>query len=68
MRALMTSAPSDRSGGASGIVAMARLSGQATGAALAALALGMGGGPALAAGLAATFALLGSVASVLRLR
>jgi MFS transporter, DHA2 family, multidrug resistance protein len=70
MRALMTSAPPDRSGGASGIVAMARLSGQATGAALAALALGMGGtgGPALTSALAAVFAVAGAVASVLRLR
>jgi DHA2 family multidrug resistance protein-like MFS transporter len=70
MRALMTSAPPARSGGASGIVAMARLSGQATGAALAALALGMdsAGGPAFAAALAAMFAATGAVASVLRLR
>jgi DHA2 family multidrug resistance protein-like MFS transporter len=70
LRALMTSAPQARSGGASGIVAMARLSGQTTGAALAALALGLGGaeGPAFAAALAAIFAVTGAVASVLRLR
>jgi MFS transporter, DHA2 family, multidrug resistance protein len=69
MRALMMSAPPIRAGGASGMVAMARLSGQATGAALAALSLGMdgAGGPALAGALAATFALAGAVASVLRL-
>ncbi|MGG6548608.1 UNVERIFIED_CONTAM: MFS transporter, partial [Prevotella sp. 15_C9] len=37
MKALMTSAPPGRSGGASGIVATARLTGQTLGAALAAL-------------------------------
>jgi DHA2 family multidrug resistance protein-like MFS transporter len=39
MRALMTSAPPERSGGASGIVATARLIGQSIGAALVALCL-----------------------------
>ncbi len=69
MRALMMSAPPARSGGASGIVAMARLSGQATGAGLAALALGIGGaeGTTLAAALASVFAAAGGIASVLRL-
>jgi DHA2 family multidrug resistance protein-like MFS transporter len=70
LRALMTAAPPARSGSASGIVAMARLSGQTTGAALAALALGLGGaeGPALAAELATLFAVIGAAASILRLR
>jgi DHA2 family multidrug resistance protein-like MFS transporter len=69
MRAMLTSAPPSRSGGASGIVAMARLSGQATGAALVALALGLNGteGTILAAELGALFAAAGAVASVLRL-
>lgn len=68
MRALMLSAPAERSGGASGIVAMARLSGQATGAALAALGFGVYGaeGPFVALAIGAFFAAAGAVASVLR--
>jgi DHA2 family multidrug resistance protein-like MFS transporter len=43
LRALMSSAPPERAGGASGVIAMARLMGQATGAALVALCFGLGG-------------------------
>ncbi len=70
MRTLMSSAPTDRSGGASGIAATARLTGQTTGAALAALCFSLAGhgGAALALALGAGFAALGSVMSFLRLR
>jgi DHA2 family multidrug resistance protein-like MFS transporter len=69
MKAIMSSAPSHRSGSASGIVATARLTGQTTGAALAALCFGLAGrdGAALALALGAGFAGLGSVMSLLRL-
>jgi DHA2 family multidrug resistance protein-like MFS transporter len=69
MRALMTSAPADRSGGASGIVATARLTGQTIGAALAALCFGIAGreGATVALVLGAGFAALGCVMSSLRL-
>ena len=69
MRALMSSAPPDRSGSASGIVATARLIGQTTGAALAALCFSLAGhnGATLALGLGAGFAALGCVMSFLRL-
>ncbi|MFG1396188.1 MFS transporter [Roseixanthobacter pseudopolyaromaticivorans] len=69
LKALMTSAPPQRSGGASGIVAAARLLGQATGAALVALCfhLARDGGPELALWLGAGFALFASLASFLRL-
>jgi MFS transporter, DHA2 family, multidrug resistance protein len=69
IRALMSSAPSDRSGGASGIVATARLTGQTIGAALAALCFGLAGrdGATLALALGAGFAAFGSVMSFLRL-
>ena len=43
MKALMSSAPVDRSGSASGMVATARLTGQTIGAALAALCFGFVG-------------------------
>jgi DHA2 family multidrug resistance protein-like MFS transporter len=43
LRALMSSAPAARSGGASGVIAMARLLGQASGAALVALCFGLAG-------------------------
>lgn len=69
LKAIMTSAPPERSGGASGIVATARLTGQATGAALVALCLSVsqthGAGYALVLG--AIFAALASVTSVSRL-
>jgi MFS transporter, DHA2 family, multidrug resistance protein len=69
IRALMSSAPPDRSGGASGIVATARLTGQTIGAALAALCFALAGrdGATLALALGAGFAAVGSVMSFLRL-
>jgi MFS transporter, DHA2 family, multidrug resistance protein len=69
MRALMLSAPPHRSGSASGIVGTARLTGQTTGAALAALcfALADRNGAVLALALGAGFAGLGSIMSFLRL-
>lgn len=69
LRAIMTSAPAARSGGASGIVATSRLLGQTMGAALVAacFAVSDAGGPALALGLGATFAGVASVVSFLRL-
>ena len=69
LRAIMASAPPERSGGASGIVATARLLGQTTGAALVALCFGLVGrhGPTLALTLGAVFAGAASVASGLRL-
>ena len=58
LRAIMSSAPPERSGGASGTVATSRLLGQSLGAALVALCFGLSGqhGPALALGLGAGFA------------
>jgi len=69
LKALMASAPRERSGGASGVVATARLLGQALGAALVALSFGIAGkhGPALALSLGAGFAGAASIASGLRL-
>jgi MFS transporter, DHA2 family, multidrug resistance protein len=69
IKALMSSAPPGRSGSASGIVATARLTGQTTGAALAALCFGLAGreGATLALALGAGFAAVGSVMSFLRL-
>ncbi|WP_323119822.1 MFS transporter [Burkholderia alba] len=69
LKALMASAPPERSGGASGIIATARLIGQATGAALVALSFGIAGrhGPGLALAAGAAFAGAASVASGLRL-
>lgn len=57
LRAIMSSAPPGRSGGASGIVATSRLLGQSTGAALVALCFGLAAanGPALALALGAGF-------------
>ncbi|WP_397453876.1 MFS transporter [Pseudomonas sp. NA-150] len=68
-KALLISAPPERSSGASGTIATARLIGQATGAALVALSYGISGehGPVLALTLGACFAAVGSVASGLRL-
>jgi MFS transporter, DHA2 family, multidrug resistance protein len=69
MKALMSSAPSHRSGSASGIVATARLTGQTTGSALAALCFSLAGhaGATVALALGAAFAGLGCVMSMLRL-
>jgi len=68
-KAIMSSAPDHRSSGASGVVATARLIGQATGAALVALSFGTTGeyGPNLALLLGAGFALAGALASAVRL-
>jgi len=70
IKALMASAPQPRSGGASGVVATARLIGQAAGAALVALCLGAHGGhgPMFALAGGAGFAGIGAIASGLRLR
>jgi DHA2 family multidrug resistance protein-like MFS transporter len=69
LRALMSSAPPGRSGGASGIVATSRLMGQTVGAALVALCFHLSAthGPAIALGLGAGFAAAASIASFLRL-
>ncbi|MGH8780169.1 MFS transporter [Paraburkholderia sp.] len=69
LKALMASAPPERSGGASGIIATARLLGQTTGAALVALSFGIAGrhGPTLALATGAVFAGAASIASGLRL-
>jgi DHA2 family multidrug resistance protein-like MFS transporter len=69
MKAIMTSAPLHRGGSASGMVATARLVGQTTGAAAAALCFGLAGreGATLALALGAGFAALGSVMSFLRM-
>jgi len=69
MKTLMSSAPSGRSGGASSIVATARLTGQTTGAALAALCFSLAGreGATAALVLGAGFAAIGCVMSSLRL-
>jgi DHA2 family multidrug resistance protein-like MFS transporter len=69
MRAIMTSAPPHRTGSARGIVATARLIGQTTGAALAALCFGLAGrnGATMALALGSAFAWIGSVMSLSRL-
>jgi DHA2 family multidrug resistance protein-like MFS transporter len=69
MKAIMASAPAHRSGSASGIVATARLTGQTTGAALAALCFTLAGreGATTALALGAGFAAFGCVMSFLRL-
>jgi DHA2 family multidrug resistance protein-like MFS transporter len=69
LKALMSSAPPERSGGASGVIGMARLLGQTTGAALVALCFGLAGvhGPIWALALGAASAALASTASFARL-
>jgi len=69
LKAIMGSAPASRSGGASGIVATARLLGQTTGAALVALCFTIASthGAALALALGAVFAGGASIASFSRL-
>jgi MFS transporter, DHA2 family, multidrug resistance protein len=69
LRAIMSSAPPGRSGGASGIVATARLTGQTIGAALAAFCFALAGreGATYALALGAGFAAVGAVMSFLRL-
>jgi DHA2 family multidrug resistance protein-like MFS transporter len=69
LRALMSSAPPERAGGASGVIAMARLLGQATGAALVALCFGLAGahGAVWALWLGTATATLAATASTARL-
>lgn len=69
IKAIMSSAPAGRSGSASSIVATARLTGQSTGAALAAFCFGMFGHPGAtwALALGAGFAAVGCLMSFLRL-
>ncbi len=69
LRAIMSSAPPERSGSASGIVATSRLLGQSTGAALVALCFGisLAHGPSLALVLGACFAGGAALASFSRL-
>lgn len=68
-RAMIVSAPRDRTGGASGMLATARLLGQTTGAALVALVFGVAGSNAttIAMALAAGIAALGAAVSSTRL-
>lgn len=70
LNALMSSAPPQRAGGASGVIAIARLLGQATGAALVALCFSLGGeaGPGWALRLGACTAALAALASFARLK
>jgi DHA2 family multidrug resistance protein-like MFS transporter len=69
LKALMSSVPKRRSGGASGVIAMARLLGQTLGAGLVALCFHTFPfhAPQTALWLGCAFALVGSVASALRL-
>jgi DHA2 family multidrug resistance protein-like MFS transporter len=69
LRALMTAAPPERSGSASGIIATSRLLGQTVGAAMVALCLGLFGahGSSVALGVGAAFAAAASIVSFLRL-
>lgn len=70
MNAIMSSAPPQRAGGASGVIAIARLLGQTTGAAGVALCFGLAGaaGPTWALRLGAVTAALAALASLARLR
>jgi MFS transporter, DHA2 family, multidrug resistance protein len=69
-RAIITSAPQERTGGASGMLGTARLLGQTLGAALAALMFGLfdSGATRAALATAALFAILAAGVSALRLR
>jgi DHA2 family multidrug resistance protein-like MFS transporter len=69
LRALMSSAPPERAGGASGTIATSRLLGQATGAALTAFCFSLAGvrGATGALWLGAGFAVVAAVASAMRL-
>ncbi|WP_179401659.1 MFS transporter [Burkholderia guangdongensis] len=68
-RAILSSAPRARSGGAAGMLGTARLSGQTLGAALVALIFGVAPdhGPTLALYVAAAFAAVAAVVSMLRI-
>jgi DHA2 family multidrug resistance protein-like MFS transporter len=67
-RTILSSAPIERSGGASGMLGTARLTGQTLGAALVALIFGIApdNGPTVALYVAAGFAVVGAVVSTLR--
>ncbi|WJF89396.1 MFS transporter [Paraburkholderia bonniea] len=67
-RAMLAAAPRERSGGASGMLSTARLTGQTLGAALAALIFGVAPlhGPTVALYVAAGFALVAALVSTLR--
>ncbi|WP_206953400.1 MFS transporter [Trinickia acidisoli] len=69
-RQMLSSAPRDRSGGASGMLGTARLTGQTVGAALVALIFGVAPerGPSIALAVAAAVAGLASLVSLMRLR
>jgi MFS transporter, DHA2 family, multidrug resistance protein len=69
-RQLLSSAPRERSGGASGMLGTARLTGQTLGAALVALIFGIAPatGPTIALELAAAFSAVASGVSLMRLR
>jgi DHA2 family multidrug resistance protein-like MFS transporter len=69
LKAMMSSAPPERASGASGVIAMVRLIGQTTGAALVALCLGLGGaqGSMWALALGAAFAGVAALASSARM-
>jgi DHA2 family multidrug resistance protein-like MFS transporter len=70
LRAIMSSAPPHRSGGASGVIAMGRLIGQTSGAAVVALCLGIFGvtdGPLTALAIGAVFSAIAALASFARL-
>ncbi len=69
LKAIMSSAPPERSGGASGVIGVSRLLGQSSGAALVALCFHLAGvqGSTLAMVLGAVFAGLAAVASFSRL-
>jgi DHA2 family multidrug resistance protein-like MFS transporter len=66
---MLSSAPRERSGGASGMLGTARLTGQTLGAALVALIFGIApsGGPTISLELAAAFSALASGVSLMRL-
>jgi DHA2 family multidrug resistance protein-like MFS transporter len=68
-RQMLAAAPRERSGGASGMLGTARLTGQTLGAALVALIFGVvpQHGPIVALYLAAAFALVAAIVSVMRL-
>jgi DHA2 family multidrug resistance protein-like MFS transporter len=69
-RTMLSAAPRNRSGAASGMLSTARLLGQSCGAALVAAIFGLtvSSGPITAIGIAAVFALVAAGVSVIRLR
>ncbi len=70
LKAILSSAPPNRSGGASGVIAMGRLIGQTSGAAVVALCLGLFGasqGPITALAIGALFSAFAAIVSFARL-